>query len=264
MTRRIIGVILAIILAVLGTGAVLLYVASAKNTVTDGQTAVRVLVAKQRIPAGTSGSSVRKMTEEIVMPRSSLPEDALQSMPIELDKLVVTSDVQPRQLVLRGMFGQATKLSGGISVTEKLIAVSAKFKAEEEVGGFVRPGSQVTVFATCVVLDPEFKKKYGSDNTVTKVLLPRVEVLAVGAYGDDGQTSAQSADERAKADKAQDKVTLLVTVAVNQGDAEKLIHAIRACDSESTFSTGGLYLALLTDTSEIRPGAGIDNTQLLK
>lgn len=261
MTRRVLGVLLAIVLAVVGTGAVFLYVASAKKQVEADQKAVRVIVAKQRIPAGTTGSTIRdkSLFEEVVMPASSLPDDVLGSIPVELDKLVVTSDVQPRQLILRGIFGQATKLSGGISVPEKLMAVSAKFKAEEEVGGFVRPGSSIAIFVTCKLLDPEFKKKYGENPWQTTVLLPRVEVLAVGAYGDDGQTSAQSADARAKVDD-QGKVTLIVTVAVNQTDATKIIHAIRLCDSDDTFTGGGLYLALLTDSSEVRPGVGLDST----
>lgn len=261
MTRRIVGVALAVLLAVIGTGAVLLYVKSAQDTVAKGQEAVRVLVATSRIPAGTTGAGIRErsMVEEVVMPRSSVPDDTLQAVPVELEKLVVTSDVQPRQLLLKGMFGQATKLSGGISVPEKLIAVSAKLAAEEEVGGFVRPGSQIAVFTTCRIYDADYKRKTGDDNYLTKVLLPRVEVLAVGAYGQDGQTSAQSAEQRAKAD-AQGRVTLIVTVAVNQGDAEKLIHAINGC----TGGGSGLYLGLLTDSSEIRVGSGVDNNSLLK
>ena len=55
MTRRILGVLLAIILAVIGTGAVLLYVYTAKNSVADGQKAVKVLVATRRIPAPPRG-----------------------------------------------------------------------------------------------------------------------------------------------------------------------------------------------------------------
>jgi pilus assembly protein CpaB len=265
MTRRVIGVLLAIVLAVVGTVAVFFYVATTEKRVTADLQPVRVLVAKERIPAGTSGARIRdkELFEEVVMPKSSVPDDVLQAIPVEFDKLVITSDVQPRQLILRGLFGQATKLSGGISVTEKLLAVSAKFKAEEEVGGFVRPGSTVAVFATCEIFDADYKKKYGENNWNTRLLLPRVEVLAVGAYGNGGQTSAQSADERAKAEDS-GKVTLLVTVAVSQADAERLVHTIRVCDGEETFGRGGLYLPLLTDSSEIKPGPGVDNISALR
>lgn len=254
MTRRILGVVLAIVLAVLGTASVLLYVNKARNSVADGQTAVTVLIAKQRISAGTSGSSIktRELVEQVVMPAGALPADALTSVPGDLDQLVLTHDVQPRQLLLKGMFGAATKLSGGVAVPEKMMAVSVKLAVEEEVGGFVRPGSQIAVFGTFKLIDPAFKKASGGEtNTGTKLLLPRIEVLAVGAYGDDGVTSAQQSQDKSESGK----VTLLVTVAVTQSDAEKLIHAIRG---------GELYLALLTDSSEVRPGAGVDNQTLLR
>ncbi|HEX6685088.1 MAG TPA: RcpC/CpaB family pilus assembly protein [Candidatus Limnocylindrales bacterium] len=246
MTRRILGVLLAIILAVLGTGAVLLYVYSAQNSVAKGQTAVKVLVAKQRIPAGTSGESIKgkKMVEEIVMPSATVPADSLTAIATELDKLVLTHDVQPRQLMLKGMFGAATRLSGGIAVPEKLLALSIKAAVEEEVGGFVRPGSQVAVFVTVVAGEGK--------GPITKLLLPRVETLAVGAYGQDGVTSSQQESDDGK---VAGTVTLLVTVAVSQADAEKLVHAVRV---------GKIYLGLLTDTSDVRPGPGVDDLAIVR
>lgn len=245
MTRRILGVLLAIILAVMGTTAVLLYVNNAKNSVAAGQTAVKVLVATQRIPAGTSGESIKTkgLIEEMVMPAATIPADTLTAMAAELDKLVLTHDVQPRQLLLKGMFGAATKLSGGVALPEKMLALSIKTAVEEEVGGFVRPGSQVAVFVTL---------EEAPGKRITKLLIPRVETLAVGAYGQDGVTSSQREEDQ---DKAKGTVTLLVTVAVTQEDAEKLIHAVRI---------GELYLALLTDTSEVRPGPGMDLPSLLR
>jgi pilus assembly protein CpaB len=244
MTRRILGVLLAIVLAVMGTTAVLLYVNRAKNSVAAGQTAVKVLIATQRIPAGTSGESIKTkaLVEEIVMPAATVPADTLTSIAAELDKLVLTHDVQPRQLLLKGMFGAATKLSGGVALPEKMLALSVKTAVEEEVGGFIRPGSQVAIFLT---LGNEEK------GSITKLLLPRVETLAVGAYGQDAVTSSQGDAES----KNKGTVTLLVTVAVSQADAEKLIHAIRI---------GKLYMALLTDSSEVRPGAGVDTPALLR
>lgn len=244
MTRRILGVLLAIVLAVMGTTAVLLYVNRAKNSVAAGQTAVRVLIATQRIPAGTSGESIKSkaLVEEIVMPAATVPADTLTNIASELDKLVLTHDVQPRQLILKGMFGAATKLSGGVALPEKMLALSIKTAVEEEVGGFVRPGSQVAIFVT---LEAEQGKR------ITKLLLPRVETLAVGAYGQDAVTSSQGDAEN----KNKGTVTLLVTVAVSQADAEKLIHAVRI---------GELYLALLTDSSEVRLGSGVDLTGLLR
>jgi len=252
MTRRLVGVLIAIVLAVVGTAAVFAYLFTVRNSVAAGQEAIHVRVAKARIPAGTSGASIRdrELTEDIVMPKTSLPEDAMQDISIDYDKLVLTSDLQPRQLLLKGMFGQATKLSGGITIPEKMLALSGKFEVQQEVGGFVRPGSTVSVFVTCKILDAAFKKKYEEDRMGTWMLLPRMEVLAVGAYGQDGQTSSQTEEQRSKVD-ANGKVTLIVTIAANQEDATKFVHAVNLkCD---------LSLALLTDSSVVEVGKGIDN-----
>lgn len=254
MNRRVIGIVLAIVLAVVGTGAVLLYVKLAQNRVSSGQQAVKVLVAAERIPAGTTGKRIRtaELVEEIIMPASSVPRDAMSTVPADLDDLVVTADLQRRQLLLRGQFDEPTKISGGIAVPEKMLAVSVKLEVQEEVGGFIRPGSKIAVFGTYEVVDKRFKDESGENNRRTTLLLPRAEVLAVGAYGEDGVTSAQ---QRTGADDQQGDVTLIVTVSVNQSDAERLIHSTRI---------GELYAALLTDTSEVEPGPGVDNTTLLR
>lgn len=257
MTRRIVGVIVAIMLAVIGTGAVLAYLFATRHGVAEGQEAVHVRVAKVRIPAGTTGAAIRErgLTDDVVMPRTSLPDDVMPEISIDFDKLVLTSDVQPRQLLLKGLFGQSTRLSGGIAVPDKLMAISGKYDVEREVGGFVRPGSVVGVFATCKILDANFSKKNGEDRMGTFVLLPRMEVLAVGAYGEDGQTSTASAEQRARQD-AKGNVTLIVTLAATQDDATRLVHAgDMGCN---------LTLALLTDSSVIQVGGMIDNGSPLR
>ncbi len=248
MTRRIIGVVLAVALAIAGTAAVLAYVNAARNEVAAGQQAVRVLIAKERIPAGTLGASLleRDLVEEVVMPALSVPEDALSTIPEHLHQLVVTSDLQPRQLLLRGMFGSPTTLSGGLAVPEQKLAVSVQVDVDRQVAGFVRPGAQVAIFITYE--DPEDASDNAGDNDTadsrrTRLLLPRVEVLAVGVYGAGAVTSAANGDGNPDGPGG-----VILTVSVDQTEAERLIHGQRV---------GQLYLALLTDTSEVSPGAGV-------
>jgi pilus assembly protein CpaB len=255
MTRRIIGVLLAIILAVVGTAAVLYYVRTATNTVANGQRAVHILVAKTRIAAGTSGERIRAdaMLQDVVMPASSIPTGALSEVPAELDKLVLTADVQANQLLLRGMFGQATRLSGGLDIPEGMVAVSVAVTDPEQVAGYVRPGSQIAIFDFFKLLDPEWKQQSGEDNRATQLLLPRVQVLAVGTFGGTGVTAAQVQQQGDTSKQQQSAGQIVVTVAVNQLDATRLIHASQ---------TGTLYFALLTDSSDIKPGAGVSNRTL--
>lgn len=88
---------------------------------------------------------------------------------------------------------------------------------------------------------------------MTRVLLPRVEVIAVGTFGTDGVTSNQVQQNGDKSTQQNSGGQIIITVAVNQADAERLIHAT---------STGALYLALLTDSSDVKPDNGVDNSSL--
>lgn len=256
MTRRIIGVLLAVILAVIGTAAVLYYVSTVRHQVASGQRAVKVLVANDRIPAGTTGAHMQSanMLSTITVPASSVPADALSAIPTDLDQLVVTSDVQPRQLLMRGMFGQSTALSGGLTIPEGKVAVTVQVGIPQQVAGYVRPGSQIAIFDTFASGNGSSASGVSSSNQkTTRVLLPRVEVLATGAFFTDGSTSSQ-ADTTNGADGARaGGQTMVVTVAVTQPEAERLIQAT---------ATGALYFALLTDSSDVKPGPGVTNVSM--
>ncbi|TMM40137.1 MAG: hypothetical protein E6F99_04020 [Actinobacteria bacterium] len=256
MTRRIIGVFLAFVLAIVGTLLVFGYVQRVRSTVADGQEPIHVLVAKTRIPAGTSGARIRsqKMAADVVMPKSSVPDGVLSDLPVDLDKLVVTADVQTDQLLLRGMFGQAGKFSGGLDIPEGMMAVTVSVLEPADVAQYVRPGSQIAIFGIAKLVDPEFKKQTGEDNHITEVILSRIGVLAIGSYGDNGQTASQAQDSgplpagngtAANNTLHSSNIAINVTVAVDQEGATRLIHFAANDD---------LYLALLTDSSNVQPG----------
>src|SRR5688572_21071391 len=117
MSRRILALLMALALAALGSLAVVAYVRAADQRALAGQKAVTVLVAAKRIPAGTTAAQLRTgdYVEKVPMPAATVPKDALDSLPVELDELAVTADVQARQLLLRGIFGEPTRISGGLA-----------------------------------------------------------------------------------------------------------------------------------------------------
>jgi pilus assembly protein CpaB len=273
MLRRLLAVGLALVLAACGTLAVLAYVWSADSRAVAGKKAVTVLVAKERIPAGTSGERIRtRYAEAVKMPASSVPDDAISSIGADLDPMVITSEVQPRQLLLAGAFGPRSRVSGGLSIPTGKLAVSVEMEVPEQVAGYVLPGSKVAVFDTFNVLSGQPARIPAGDglreqhplNKATRVLVPSIEVIAIGTLGTDGRTSSagSAASEKADSEKASSKAsarkptrTLLVTVAATQQEAERLVHGTQ---------TGALYLALLGDTSVVRPGPGVDNKTLFQ
>jgi pilus assembly protein CpaB len=141
--------------------------------------------------------------------------------------------------LLRAHFGSRSAVTSGLPLPEGKMAVTVETGAPEQVAGYVQAGSQVAIFLTYDVVD-------SNGNTTgierTRVLIPRVEVLAIGT-NQRARTSTSGSGGGSG--------SLLLTLAVNQAEAERLIEGL---------SHGTLYLALLTDSVVVTPGAGVDNT----
>jgi Flp pilus assembly protein CpaB len=164
------------------------------------------------------------------------------------------------------MFGQAGKFSGGLDIPDGLMAVTVPLREPADVAQYVRPGSQVAVFAYYSANDPAAKTTASTaDNSFhgTEVILSNVTVLAVGSYGSNGQTATQAQDQAPlnggtgvaggtgggiSNTLRSTSTSINVTVAVNQADATRLIHMAES---------GELYLALLSNSSQVQPGQPI-------
>ncbi|GLZ35828.1 hypothetical protein Lesp02_80150 [Lentzea sp. NBRC 105346] len=251
MKNRTLVVVLAVVLALVGTVGVFIYVRSADARALAGQQAVTVLVAKERIPAGTSATDAQKLVDTKQMPAGTVPEGALSEVDASLNDLVTSSDVAAGQLLTKPMFVAAASLSDGIAIPDGKIAVTIPTEAWQRAGGLVHKGSKVAVFDTFTILEGKGITPAGDGlskqheyNQATRLLLTAVEVLAV-TVEDSGNGSTGNTEN--KVGKA------IVTVAVSQADAEKLIHGQQ---------TGTLYLALLGGKSDVNPSNGVDNRSI--
>lgn len=261
MKSRVVALVLAIVLAVVGSGLVLLYARTADARAVANTKAVTVLVATQRIPSGTTGAKIRTggYVEAVRMPAGNVPADVLSSVPNSLDALVVTGDLQPRQLLLRGMFGSAPAMTGGLPVPDGKFAVSVNLTVPADVAGYVRPGSKIAIFDTYA--DPAAGGSDKNDAKRTRLLLPQADVIAVGDYGSGAvapggsSAGAAPAGDTTSQPRSGAATTINVTVAVTQPQAEKLVHAVQ---------TGALYLALLSASSAPIAGPGVDNGSLFR
>jgi pilus assembly protein CpaB len=88
---------------------------------------------------------------------------------------------------------------------------------------------------------------------VTRLLLARVSVIAIGSTVAGATSTAPADGSSGGASSSSNGV--LVTVALRQHDAEKLILASQ---------TGTLYLGLLNQASQVTPGPGANNTNLFQ
>ena len=246
MNRRKVMIIAAIALAFVGVVSVYRYLSGTDARVLAGKQATSVLVVAKRIPAGTSvkditdGDYVR--TDSV--PRSAKPLDALAQLSDATSTDVALADVPTGQIVVGDMFGKIQPTTSGLKIPDGLLAVSITVASNADVAGYVQPGSQIAIFDTFVLLDdkgaPSGSKANADkkDNWATKLVLPRVPVLAVSQAAPTGTKDAPQSD------------SLLVTIAVSQIDAERVVHVSQ---------TGNLYLALLTDRSKTAASPGIDN-----
>ncbi len=251
MTRRILAIVIAIFLAALGTAGLLFYAVSADTRAQANVEGVTVAIASKPIPIGTSGARIR--ADQLIrlerMPRSAVPADALPDVSAELDRLVVTAAVVPGQILLRAMFDEQSKVNSGLTLPDGKMAVTVETGVPEQVAGYVRPGSRVTMFLTYTLLDKDGKE---TKFQRTRVLLAEVEVLTVGTYQPPVRANGSGSSSTNSNDTTATKASgsLLVTVAVTQPEAERLIEGLH---------TGKLYLGLLTDAIEVKPGSGVDN-----
>jgi pilus assembly protein CpaB len=247
MTRRILAITIAIALAGLGAaGGLFLIMTADQRARANIEDAVTVAIAAKRIPVGTTGARVRDggLVRLERMPKSSVPSDALSDISPELDRMVITSNIAVGQVLLAAHFGEQSQVTSGLPLPEGKMAVTVQTGAPEQVAGYVQPGAQVVVFLTYELFDGNGR---ASGIERTRVLLPRVEVLAVGTY----QAEQGRNGDNAVAGTATLRNTVMVTLAVNQQEAERLI---------SGLSTGTLYLGLLTESVEVKTGSGVENT----
>jgi pilus assembly protein CpaB len=254
MSRRIGLLAMALAVALMGTFAVFSYVSRVEAKTLTGAEPVDVLVASERLLAGTSGDAVAKsgLVQLVPMPRKSVPEGALTSLDGVATQTLL-SDVFAGEVLLRAKFADQTARTGNLVIPKDKIAMSVLLGDPQRVAGFVVPGSEVAIFVT--IANPDMPVDGGdgtaaaaaaAEATVTRLLLPRTSVIAVGPSTLRPQDPAQPADDEAVA-KA------VLTVAVTQEEAERLVHATAG---------GQLYMGLLSATSKTGPATGVTNSNL--
>lgn len=236
MGRRTVLLIVALVLAVAGGLLVWLYVQNIQRGVEEENAPVEVLVVTTGIPAGQTGAEAEAagaFTLE-TLPSAAVPEGALSSTEPIAD-LVALSPLFPGEQVLAQKFGQP----GGVTVLpipEEKSAASIQLSDPARVAGFVQPGSSVSILVTAEPLaaggDATANPETG-DLPFTRVLLPKVEVLAAGQ-----STVATQTTETPEGEVTEEIPRAILTLALDQEEAQKVVFAQ---------SRGELYFTLLNE-----------------
>ena len=271
MGRRIMTISAALLAAMLGTILVVAYVGRADARALAGVETVQVLVAKGDLKKGQTVKSAQDdgLVTTAPFPRKTVPSAALMRLTRADEALVFASDVTAGEILQRPRLVAATVAADKLMVPPGKLAVTVQLNDPARVANFVTVGSDIAIFDSYTVFEGNQSRKWTpsgnglgdefANNKATRVLLPRVKVLAVGESflppGEAESKDKEDKDKNATPDSdaaAPNALLTLVTVAVDQSEAEKLIHATQ---------TGSLYVGLL-GTYDVKPGPGVDNRTL--
>jgi pilus assembly protein CpaB len=218
------------VIAAIGTTLVYLYAKNANDRAIAEQSPVTVLVAAENISAGTTADQAVAAGSMVLKKVASNDQaTGVVGNPAALQGQVALGTIFQGQQIVSAMFGSAANAgTTDLQIPKNLIAASFSFQDPNRVAGFLQAGSKVAVWVTTAAGNT-------SGNTTTRLLLPRVQILAVGA------TTITPAVDPTKANP-EAPPRALMTLALTQREAEKLVHAQ---------TLGDLYLGLLSDSSKV-------------
>lgn len=212
MDRRKILLILAAMIAALGTLLVFLYVQGAESRAKEDFESVEVLVATQDIAQGETFEDASGKFEKRDVPQDSVLDDALTSLE-SLDGLVALTPIYEGEQVIQAKWGGSAEVdvtANVLAIPKGKVAASVNLTDPARVSGFVQPGSEVAIVVT--IDDDKAPIAY------SRTLVRKATVLAVGATST--VTSTKTNDE-GESETEQIPQTLM-TVALTQKEAEKV------------------------------------------
>lgn len=227
MARRSVLLIVAVLVAALGTAMILLYVQGIDDRATEGQELVEVLTATELIDAGETVSAAQEAGkfEARRVRRDDMVVGALDSTEAIAD-LVALGSIYPGEQIISDRFGTLGAIENLVIPDDKM-AVSVELTDFERVAGFVNPGSEVSIFGTATT--PLRRLPDGTEETlpaVARIMLSRVPVIGVGTTS----VSSRTTTDEEGALVTDEVARTILTVAVTQDEAEKLILADRTLD----------------------------------
>jgi pilus assembly protein CpaB len=251
MARRSALLIAAVLIAALGTAMIVLYVNGIDDRATEGQELVEVLTATSTIEAGETVRAAQEAGkfEATEVRQVDLVDGALDTTEAITD-LVAIGTVYPGEQIISARFGTLGDVDSLVIPDDKM-AMSVELTDFERVAGFVNPGSEVAIFGTAIA--PVRRLPDGTEeplSAVARIILARVPVIGVGTTS----VGARTVTTEEGAQVTEEVPRTILTVAVTQEEAEKLVLADRTTD---------LTIALLGAETESRDKPGVNPVDIL-
>lgn len=242
MDRRKVLLVVAALIAAMGTLLVFLYVRGADDRAVEQFDAVTVLKVKKQINAGETVAAAQAAgkIEEGTVDQGSKLEGALDTLaPIE--GMIAQTTMYPGEQVVVNKFAPTAAASNTLTIPKGSIAMSVNLTDTARVAGFVNPGDHVAIFL--------------SNATASRVLLPDVEVIAVGTT----TVVPTTTTDPSGAQTTEQLPRTLFTLGVNQQQAEKIMYA-----ANGGGGGGELAFGLLNEDSVVKPDGGANASNLFR
>lgn len=217
--RRTVGIVAAIVLALLGTMGLVGYVQGAKDDAVAGEKLVKVYVVNDAIPAGTSVTELTDRISTEKVPAKVQADDAVTNLNNVKGKVTTVDLVAGEQLVT-SRFAKSASTSTTKGVPAGMFGATVALDPERALGGQVRAGDRVAIVG--------ITNNGGAQADTAVVLASNVLVTSVQIDGSNGDDPKKKEVTEAPSGK------FMVTVALTQADLEKVV---------SSAGSGSVWLA---------------------
>lgn len=189
MSRRLLAVAGAIVLAAIGAILLISYVQGAEERALEGQQLVSVYVVTNPIDAGATVDEVRESVELRELPQEAVVGNAISEL-ADLAGLVAASDMVVGEQVLLSRFETPAEaaIDTRVEVPAELLQATVALPPERAVGGRLVPGDLVAVIASFEPFDLNAVEP--GDEESLEEILERIIVLP-GDETAEGQTPTQ-------------------------------------------------------------------------
>jgi pilus assembly protein CpaB len=242
MDRRKVLLLVAAVIAALGTMLVFLYVHGADNRADQRYRAVTVLKAVKQIDAGetTEAAQAAGKIETASVSQQDVLTGAINGLE-PINGKVDSTAIYPGEQIVSTKFSVPGNGTSALKIPTGKIAISITLSDPARVAGFVNPGDNVAIFMSGSAKDGPF----------TRLLLPSVQVIGAGTTTVTPTTTTtpngtQSVEQLPRT---------LLTLAVAQDEAERVIYAS---------TNGQLAFGLLNKDSQIAATRGVLSTNLFR
>jgi Flp pilus assembly protein CpaB len=228
-------ILIGLLVAALGFVLVFAYGRNVDDRVADGKATQEVLVATERLTAGTTPADLEGKVERRAVPTEYLADDVIKDLD-EVAGLVLLGPVPADGQLSKSLFGQARD-AAAVRPSKGNVALAVGVDLTPGVARYITAGSTVDVFATYTTGSSTTNGANGGaqrDVAVkrTKLFASNIKVLSVSV----AEVPDDDAEDEGDVTSAQDATVEVVAVLdLSPAEAEQVVNAQ---------TLGEIYLAL--------------------